>query len=160
VFADWVPAFTDGSVLKHEGKPVAGAAIYETDDLTNTRVWIIDPNAYAPSIFAAELAALLAHLELIRDYPRCRVVYTDSAASLDAIHFALHDPAARLRSHPHADLLRHMVQLLLHRAGQGYRTALVKIKAHAGRTGNEVADAAAKYAAHLAISKAVTGQGC
>ena len=145
IYEGYVAAYTDGSA----DAGCIGGAVYQPDTAS---VYMVDPSAYGNNIFEAEATAIYAHLCLVADRYQDSVLYTDSRACLDAIHNAMRSPMHHVE-HEHQILLQRIVDVLLLRGAIGARTALVKIKAHAGHLGNEVADSAAKHMCHYNISK-------
>jgi hypothetical protein len=79
------------------------------------------------------------------------VIYSDSRASINAINAHLHQ-RKRVNEKLHAPLLDAICQHLTARAAAHRLTWLVKVKSHAGITGNEIADKVASAAADDTLS--------
>ena len=94
----------------------------------------------------AELAAIYVALDKFRHREHLQIL-TDSQTSIHAILNDMHRPM-RTESHLHRELLAGITALIMDRDDAGRRTTIMKVRAHAGVAGNEVADSAAKYQAH------------
>ena len=138
--------YTDGSCLKPDKGPnLLGAAFF---DRTTHTAFTVNPNGNGctNTITRAELAAICAALLFYNsrlELNTSLTIFTDSLASIYLIQKALHYPSA-LRECKHVLLLRAIATLLLQRTRQHCFTTVCKVKAHAGISGNEIAD---KYAA-------------
>mmetsp|Transcript_2060 Transcript_2060/g.4562 ORF Transcript_2060/g.4562 Transcript_2060/m.4562 type:complete len:987 (-) Transcript_2060:719-3679(-) len=130
--------YTDGSCTKTtEGSQTLGAAVYFARTGHTLRV---DPNGLGATntITRAELSAILHALKETTAWGEL-TIFTDSLCSLYIIRKHLHRPEM-YRLYKHLPQLREIRQLLIDRALQGRLTRIVKVKAHAGITGNEKAD--------------------
>jgi ribonuclease HI len=108
---------------------------------------MVDPGGRGATntINRAELAGIWAALQ--RGH---LTIATDSASSMAQIRRALLRPGS-LGMHKHAELLEEVIQLVRNAAGP---ITLVKVKAHNGIIGNEMADAVARRAAAAQKSRA------
>eukprot|EP00877_Chromochloris_zofingiensis_P011405 jgi/Chrzof1/6518/UNPLg00867.t1 len=80
---------------------------------------------------------------------------TDSLCSLQMIQKILHRPKLLLHA-KHGQLLRSIATMITDRAALGIHTNLIKVKAHTGIVGNEIADKAANEAAESQTGHMVT----
>ena len=151
---DWERVvYTDGSSKDH----VCGAGVWFPAPMAPKRkrtplpgALTIDPAGDGPSntITRAELAAIWAALT-----KGATTVATDSAASLWMIQRALLNPNSLRQNRLHRPLLLAILELL--RAAGG-PVELIKVKAHTGVVGNEMAD----LAANDARERKVAGKPC
>ena len=141
--------YTDGSVVKIQTergeKNLLGAAAY---DAASKAVWYINPNGGTKgcqTIMRCELSGIHHGLQMRQGTPAEALpltLFTDSLTSLYAIRRMLLRPDT-LKLCKHKDLLDLIVAQLQRRANAGWKTTLIKVKAHIGVEGNEKADAAA-----------------
>ncbi len=148
---EWQTAFfTDGSVQRGEAGQLVGAAVYTHAGGPDggPRAWRLAVNGSGPNntIMRAELAALRYWLVEVLGPETAGVVFTDSQAGIHLIRRALNEPHT-LKGHLHEGLLTEIADTLVQRAQAGLQTRILKVEAHAGITGNEQADKAAKEAA-------------
>jgi len=142
---DWKQfAYTDGSVISGtKTGPGIGAAVYIPmgaipDQREDVTIPINPSTTNENTINRAELAAIWVALQKGAEH-----IATDSQCSINQIQKMLNRPHD-MREHRHQNLLNHIVELIKQRATT---TTLYKVKAHAGITGNEKADAMAKQVA-------------
>jgi len=111
---------------------------------------LLDPRGIGPTntINRAELVAILHALTntCATEATKTRVIATDSLCSLHWINRGLRRPQTLAHS-KHFQLIERIVERLRDRASRGLRTSLVKVMAHTGVVGNEMADQMAKMAA-------------
>lgn len=137
--------YTDGACLPQDAGPnLLGAAFY---DPSTDQTHLVNPNGEAGTntITRAELAAICAALMYSLALPlpqKSLTLFTDSLASLYLIQRILRRPDT-LRECKHALLLRVIAMLIMRRAHAHLRTAICKVKAHSGQSGNERADGGA-----------------
>ncbi|KAL4858980.1 hypothetical protein ACK3TF_000778 [Chlorella vulgaris] len=142
---DWQATyFTDGSVQSTDAGTLVGAAVWRARDGACMIKNGIGPNN---TITRAELAAIECAVSQMPAYEDC-TVFTDSQVSIHLLRRALREPHT-LYNHLHKDLLLRTVAHLVRRANAGTRTSILKVPAHTGVIGNEMADEAAKRAACL-----------
>jgi len=146
---EWV--YTDGSSLQTKAPDgtaytSTGAAVYDAVEDTIQLVNPMTTGGRNHTVNRAELAAIYAALDKLRDREHLKIL-TDSQASIHAILNEIHQPM-RTSDHLHRELLTAIATLAMDRDRAGKRTTILKVRAHAGVVGNEVADSAAKYQAH------------
>jgi len=136
--SDWKSwTYTDGSCHTQEGKTVIGAWVYHPS-LGNSN--LVEPSGavITNTIERAELAAIAAAITHDHIY-----IATDSLTSLHQIRKQLLYPEKH-RHHVQGDLLKILSKTI--RNSESH-TFLYKVKSHAEISGNECADALAKYQA-------------
>lgn len=151
--------YTDGSRRGDARAPRLGAAVW---DGSTQKTLHVEPNGldYTNTITRAELAAILAALDLLRqrDQPQPAAhIFTDSAASIYLIRKYINSPAL-LRLSKHRALLADIVACLHSRASAGLTTNIRKVPAHVGIAGNEKADAGAVAVAEGKVTPTFTCQ--
>jgi ribonuclease HI len=148
---DWQQVmYTDGSVAGGADGPEAarvGAGIYRPADTANAEpvAVMLDPAGagMTNTINRAELAPILYALQ--HDDLSSTIIATDSACSLYQIARYIRDPSGMER-HTHRLLLKMIADAILERCNAGRPVHLMKVRAHSGIVGNEMADELAKAA--------------
>jgi RNase H. len=109
---------------------------------SRTRDWtgnyshiLVDTNDVTASSTVAELAAIQWALE----HTNRTHVATDSLTSMHLVHGYLRSPT-RYWLHPLLHVLQNVAEALLDRHHRGVHTTFLKVKAHSGVMGNEMAD--------------------
>ncbi|MCA3358106.1 MAG: hypothetical protein ING02_08890 [Roseomonas sp.] len=141
---DDMVAYTDGSCKKSARQQRIGAGVYACSADGNVRCHTVDPGGkgITNTITRAELAAIRAALEL-----GYRIIATDSLTSIFLIRRAVMDPNG-LRHHLHKQMLESIVHCIAARQQQGLPPVhILKVRAHQGVVGNEMADAIARWSA-------------
>jgi ribonuclease HI len=141
----------------------AAFVVYDPGDThAPYRATMVKPSG--PGIFnenhRAELVAILASLTddaCMDENPHAVHIYTDSLASIHAIHNAIFRPQ-RVHRKLHSDLVGEIARLIINRAAVGSHTHMHKVKSHVGIEGNEIADSTAKAAAQLAATAHAFGE--
>jgi ribonuclease HI len=151
---DWKQiVYTDGSQLKpraskrsRQAPPTAtttGAGVYHPASNT-TKCVDTQGQGVNHTINHAELAAIAIALQEVCP-PGPVVIATDSASALSQIRHTLLQPESMVR-HKFKKELQAIANIVKTRGGQ---VTFLKVQAHTGIVGNEVADSMAKYAANL-----------
>lgn len=140
--------FTDGSCTKVACRgggtmQVTGGGVWAPGG-TVKKAYLVNPGGMGSmnTITTAELAAIAAALDLVED---CTCIATDSATALHLIRRAIHH-TTKLTDHKHRRMLARIMDSLGQRAERGQHTTFLKVKAHNGIVGNEMADYIAKRA--------------
>jgi ribonuclease HI len=132
---DGLQLYTDGSKIQGE----VGAGLFDETNEVRRTMKVRGPQ----TVNRAELVGILAALQYAGGEPA--VVYTDSKFALQAIRRWILKPSVN-DADKHADVVSEICSVLATRR-VGVRTRLLKVPAHTGLRGNEVADGLAKAAA-------------
>ena len=129
--------YTDGS--KSEDGVGSGVAIFQNNELTHQLKFRLDTNC---SNNQAEQFAILKALQHVQHHhkditPKSVAVFSDSRITLDSLK----------NKNNHSKLIEHIRHILKLLNDDNWTIAFTWIKAHAGITGNEIADQLAKQAA-------------
>ena len=128
-----------------------GAAVWHHNS-GDPKATLIDPGhaAEGDTVNHAELCALHGAIEQAAPDQEI-IIASDCAAALCQIRKAILHPA-QIRLHRHAELLERIVALIQARSDKQHTPiTLVKVRAHSGCVGNEMADIAAKRAAQSKV---------
>ena len=142
--------YTDGSCIeKEDGTRALGAGVCRPNQPTQTAHVL--PCGVGPTntINRAELCAIYYAVK----HTCCAIhadetIATDSLCSLHMINRGLRRPHT-LRHAKHRELISGIIDAVTTRARFGYTTRFIKVKAHTGIKGNELADKIAKEAVDI-----------
>ena len=143
--------YADGSALSCGA---LGAAYHNASSGATTSATVAGHASQINTVLRAELVAIYMSLRDTPNVPSLTIL-PDSQCSIQLIRKALYSPDA-VKWKKHKVLLLHIVHNITCRLHAGTTVHIQKVRAHIGVSGNEIADGAARHAAHAGAAHTAT----